>query len=429
MDYDALAKQFGGVETKPDNLDALAKQYGGTLVKEPGFLSNVGELLVKGGKQALTSAEVAPAVISGGDVAAKSRVIAEQLATPTANEPKELKDIKGAFKEEGKAWEEAQGFMQSSKAIGEMLYEVGRQAITNPKGLMYMTAEQAANMVPSIVGMLAGGKGGAMVGAAIPLPGATAVGAGVGAIGGAFTGQAPVEIGSEFIGLIGKELQNRGLEPTERNVQALMQDKAFLQQAISDARTKGATTAAIDAATTLAGGRFAGGAKNAAIKAARTELGAGADLAQVASRANEIMASRTLAQKVGRGLGGAGIDIAGGGISEAGGQLAAYGKVDLEDVALEMLGELGGAAVEVPLAARSLRTPGLPGALKQPAPTVAPPEAAAPPTEPPAAPPAAPAEPHGTSSPVRGPRYFRNAAGDPGSNRGKTCCTTACFYW
>ena len=367
--------------------------------KAPGFFSNVGELLVKGGKQALTSAEVAPAVISGGDVASKSRVIAEQLATPTANEPRELKEIKGAFKEEGKAWEEAQGFMQGSKAIGEMLYEVGRQAITNPKGLMYMTAEQAANMVPSIVGMLAGGKGGAMVGAAIPLPGATAVGAGVGAIGGAFTGQAPVEIGSEFIGLIGKELQNRGLEPTERNVQALMQDKAFLQQAISDARTKGATTAAIDAATTLAGGRFAGGAKNAAIKAARTELGAGADLAQVASRANEIMASRTLTQKIGRGLGGAGIDIAGGGISEAGGQLAAYGKVDLEDVALEMLGELGGAAVEVPLAARSLRTPGLPGALRQPAPTVTPPDATAPPTEPPAAPPAAPAEPMAQAAP------------------------------
>jgi len=398
MDYDALAKQFGGVETKPENLDALAKQYGGTLVKEPGFLSNVGELLVKGGKQALTSAEVAPAVISGGDVAAKSRVIAEQLATPTANEPRELKDIKGAFKEEGKAWEEAQGFMQGSKAIGEMLYEVGRQAITNPKGLMYMTAEQAANMVPSIVGMLAGGKGGAAVGA-LGGPGGAAIGAGIGAIGGAFTGQAPVEIGSEFIGLIGKELQKRGLEPTERNVQALMQDKAFVQQAISDARTKGATTAAIDAATTLAGGRFAGGAKNAAIKAARTELGAGADLAQVASRANEIMASRTLAQKVGRGLGGAGIDIAGGGISEAGGQLAAYGKVDLEDVALEMLGELGGAAVEVPLAARSLRTPGLPGALKQPAPTVTPPEAVAPPTEPSAAPPAPPAEPMAQAAP------------------------------
>ena len=199
--------------------------------KEPGFFSNVGELLVKGGKQTLAAAEVAPSVISGGDVAAKSRLIAEQLAAPEKPEPRELKEIKGAFKEEGKAWEEAQGFMQGSKAIGEMLYEVGRQAITNPKGLLYMTAEQAANMAPSIVGMLAGGKGGAMVGAAIPLPGATAVGAGVGAIGGAFTGQAPVEIGSEFIGLIGKELNNRGMEPTERNVQALMQDKEFLQKA------------------------------------------------------------------------------------------------------------------------------------------------------------------------------------------------------
>lgn len=287
--------------------------------KQPGFLSNVGELLVKGGKQTLAAAEVAPSVISGGDVAAKSRLIAEQLGTPTVNEPQELKDIKGAFKEEGKAWEEAQGFGESSKVIGQMLYEVGRQAITNPKGLLYMTAEQAANMAPSIAGMLAGGKGGALAGAAVAGPGGAAVGAIGGGIAGAFTGQAPVEIGSEFIGLIGKELQNRGLEPTERNVQALMQDKAFLQQAISEARTKGATTAAIDAATTLGAGKFASGPKNAAIKAARTELGAGADLAQVAARANEIMASRTLTQKVGRGLGAAGIDVAGGGISEAGG--------------------------------------------------------------------------------------------------------------
>lgn len=393
MDYDALAKQFGGVETTPENLDALAKQYGGTLVKEPGFLSNVGELLVKGGKQTLAAAEVAPSVISGGDVAAKSRLIAEQLGAPTGYEPRELKEIKGAFKDEGKAWEEAQGFGESSKVIGQMLFEVGRQAITNPKGLLYMTAEQAANMAPSIAGMLAGGKGGALAGAAVAGPAGAAIGAGIGGIGGAFTGQAPVEIGSEFIGLIGKELQNRGLEPTERNVQALMQDKEFLQKAISDARTKGATTAAIDAATTLGAGKFASGPKNAAIKAARTELGAGADLAQVAARANEIMASRTIGQKVGRGLAAAGIDVAGGGISEAGGQLAAYGKVDLEDVALEMLGELGGAAVEVPFAAKALRTPGLPGAITPPAPTPTPSAGIAPPPEPPIAPAAPPAEP------------------------------------
>ena len=363
--------------------------------KQPGFASNIADLLVKGGKQTLAAAEVAPSVISGGDVAAKSRLIAEQLAAPKTPEPQELTALKGAFKEEGKAWEEAQGFMQGSKAIGEMLYEVGRQAITNPKGLLYMTAEQAANMAPSIVGMLAGGKGGALAGAAVAGPAGAAIGAGIGGIGGAFTGQAPVEIGSEFIGLIGKELNNRGMEPTERNVQALMQDKEFLQKAISEARTKGATTAAIDAATTLAGGRIAGGAKNAAIKAARTELGAGADVAQIANRANEIMAARTIGQKVGRGAAGVGLDVAGGGISEAGGQYAAYGKIDMEDVALEILGELGGAAAEVPLAARSLRTPGLPGAIVPP--TVTPPPSA-PPT-PPTAPAGGPAEPPAAAAP------------------------------
>ena len=98
MDYDALAKQFGGVETKPENLDSLAKQYGGTLVKEPGFASNIADLLVKGGKQTLAAAEVAPSVISGGDVGAKSRLIAEQLAAPKTPEPQELTALKGAFK-------------------------------------------------------------------------------------------------------------------------------------------------------------------------------------------------------------------------------------------------------------------------------------------------------------------------------------------
>lgn len=327
---------------------------------DKGFFSNIGELLVEGGKQTLAAAEVSPAVISGGNVEGKAGIIAKQLARPTETQPQELQEVKGAFKDEGEAWEKAEGFLQGTGAIGQMLFEVGRQAITNPKGLAYLTAEQAANMAPSIAGMIAGGKAGGAGGAAVApflgpaAPAAPVVGAVGGAAVGAFTGSAPIEIGSEFISLVGKELATRGLEPTEANVTKLLQDREFTERAVGDARVKGATTAGIDAALTVAAGGVATGPRRAALKAATEELGAGADAAQIAKRASDILDQRTLAQKAGTGGKAVGVDVAGGGLSEAGGQLAAYGEVDLADVGLEMLGELGGSAIEVPAAAYSV---------------------------------------------------------------------------
>lgn len=327
---------------------------------DKGFFSNVGELLVEGGKQALAAAEVSPAVIANGDVQGKAGIIAKQLAKPQDAQPQELQEVKGAFTDEGEAWKKAEGFWQSTGAIGQMLFEVGRQALTNPKGLAYMTAEQAANMAPSIAGMIVGGKAGGAAGTAVaPLLGPAApAGPVIGAIGGAatgaFTGSAPIEIGSEFISLVGKELNTRGLEPTEANVQSLLQDKDFTERAVNDARVKGATTAGIDAAMTVASGGVATGPRRAALKAATAELGVGADAAQIAKRATEILDQRTLLQKAGTGAKAVGVDVTGGGLSEAGGQLAAYGQVDLADVGLEMLGELGGSAIEVPAAGYSL---------------------------------------------------------------------------
>jgi hypothetical protein len=233
-----------------------------------------------------------------------------------------------------------------------MLGEFGKQVLTNPKGAAYLTAQSAANMAPAIVGMLLGGRTGAAVGSVVPVVG-TAVGATTGAIVGGFTGQVPLETGSEFIGLVGKELSARGMEPTEANVTALLKDKKFVDKAISDARTKGITTAAVDSATTLIGGRVAAGPRRAAVEAARKELGAGADAAQIAERATQIVKETPALQKIKAGAKGVALDVAGGGASEAAGQELAYGKVDLSDVGQEMLGELGGAAIEVPAAAYS----------------------------------------------------------------------------
>jgi hypothetical protein len=320
--------------------------------KDKGFFSNVGSLLVEGGKRAIGSAQVSPSVIAGDVSEDKAKLLSEQLSMKPSVQPKELVEAQTAFKDEAEAFEKAEGFTESIGPVAGFLLEFGKQVITNPKGAVYLTAQSAANMAPQIAGMIAGGKGAAL--AASPAgPQVAALAGAAGAVGGGFAAGVPLEIGSEFIGRIGEKLAERGLEPTEENIAALLRDKAVVEQAISEARTKGVTTAAVDSLMTVGAGKFATGARRSAIDAARKELGDVADAAQIAKRADELLKARTLTQKAGRGAGAVGIETAGGGISEAAGQAAAYGKVDLEDVGAEMLGELGGSAASVPAAAYS----------------------------------------------------------------------------
>jgi hypothetical protein len=314
--------------------------------EDKGFFGNIGSLLYEGGERAVGAAKVAPSVISGGVSQEQAGLIAGELQREPTVQPQELTEVMQAFEGVGKEFSEAEGFSESIKPVIGMLGVLGQQAITNPKGALYLTAQSAANMVPAIVGMLGGAKAGSIFGP---------VGAAVGGIGGAFVGQAPLEVGMEFTALVGEELANQGLEVNEQNVARLLEDQKFVERAISQARTKGATTAAIDAAFTVGAGRFASAPGRNAVEQASKELGETATGKQIAQRADELLKDRTFMDKVGRGLGAVGIGVTGGGLSEAGGQLAAYGEVDLADVGLEMLGELGGSAIEVPAAARALR--------------------------------------------------------------------------
>jgi hypothetical protein len=387
--------------------------------KEKGFLSNIGSLIYEGGERAIGAAKIAPSVVTGNVGEDKAKLLAQELARPDSVRPSELVEAQRAFKEEAAAFDKAKGFRESVGPVADMLVEFGKQAITNPKGAAYLAAQSAANMAPQIAGMIAGGKGGALLGSAAG-PGGAAIGAGVGAIGGGFAAGAPLEIGSEFIGRIGDSLRERGLEPTEANVAALLRDPQAMEKAVSEARTKGVTTASIDSLMTVGAGRFATGTRRAAIDAARKELGEAADVAKIAARADDILKSRTTGQKLqsaaGRGAGALGIDVAGGGISEAAGQAAAYGKVNLEDVGQEMLGSLGGAALEVPAAAYAtatdaLKRPAAEAPAAPPAPQapitprpvarpIVPPEATAPPAAPVAEPAPAPEEPLVSAAPV-----------------------------
>lgn len=329
-----------------------------------GFLSNIGSLIFEGGERALGAAKIAPSVVTGDVGEDKAKFLAEELARPESVRPPELVETLGAFKDEAKAFEEAKGFRESVGPFADFMLAFGKQALTNPKGVAYLTAQSAAYMAPQIAGVFAGGKGAGL--AAAPLgPKAAATAAVIGGIGGGFAAGAPLEIGTEFISRVGEALQERGLEPTEQNIAALLQDQAFVEQTISEARKKGTTTAAIESAMTVGAGRFATGARRTAIDTARKELGETADVAKIAARADDILKARTTGQKVksavGRGAGAVGIDVTGGGVSEAAGQAAAYGEVDLEDVGLEMLGSLGGSAIEVPAAAYSTTTDALRG--------------------------------------------------------------------
>lgn len=341
---------------EPNEPSVKLVPFTGTLdepsVPERGFLPSVFDLAKSGAKSTITSARIAPGVISG-DVSGEAAAIAEELSTKR-QDPKELKQLKNAFADVTKKGEAADDFMSKARALGTMLYTVGEQAITNPKGLAFMTAEQLANMAPAILGMLGGAKVGAVAGAPAGPAGAIA-GSVVGAVGGGFAGSAPIEIGSEFVNLIGKELGNRNLKPTEENIKSLLSDSAFLEDALSNARVKGTTTAAVDSALSVGAGRIATGPRRAAIAAAQKELGATADVAKVAARTEEILAARTLGQKAITGGKAVGVETLSGGASEAAGQLAAYGEADLGEVGLEMLGSLSGSAASVPAAARAVR--------------------------------------------------------------------------
>ena len=322
---------------------------------ERGFLGNVKGLAIGGAKRLAAGMPLADDVATGqfGDKAAGQ--MAKGLNMPD-DKPEELRQVFEAFEPYTEKWKEANGFIESAGVIGSMAGAIGKEAVTNPKGLAYATAEQAANMVPSMAGMYAGGKLGGVAGTAIAPGIGTAIGTVVGALGGAFAGGWSTEAGLEATGYVGEELSKRGLEPTEENIKALLQDESVREGAIDVARKKATGTAATDAALTLLGGRVATAPGRAAQKAAIAELGAGAtrEAIEAATKAN--LKSVPMLNRAGYGLAGGAIDIAGEGISEAVGQKWATGELDMADIAHETFAGVGGAAPSVFTAGRALAT-------------------------------------------------------------------------
>lgn len=324
--------------------------------KPEGFFANVGQLIKESVPAAVEAYKLGPSVLAGSVPVEKAGAISKQLSAERTTPP-ELQAAQEAFKDEAAAFEKAKGFVESVGPVGQMVLELGRQVLTNPKGAVYLTAQSAAQTVPVITAMLAGGAAGSPLGP---------VGSAAGAVTGAFGAGAIGESGAEFISGVQRALQADGLPPTEANVAKIISDIPRMQKIAEQARAKGATTAAVEAAFTGGSGRVITAPARNAIRLAQRELGEAATEAQVKARAADILSQRTLGQKVGRGTAAGAIDVVGGGVAEAAGQQAGYGKVDLTEVGLETLGGLGSSVVEVPAAAISMGRERLPTA--QPAP-------------------------------------------------------------
>ncbi|MDX9893911.1 MAG: PLxRFG domain-containing protein [Desulfofustis sp.] len=315
--------------------------------KPAGFFKNAGKLAIGGAKRLTNAAPLVDDVLTGKFDADAANRIAEGLK-PEADKPPELQQVADAFAPYTKKWNEAKGFGESAKVLGGVAGTIAKQALTNPKGLAYATAEQAANMAPAMGGMLAGGQLGGMVGG--PL------GAAAGALAGAFAGGWSTEAGLEVVGYVGKELQARNLAPTEENIHSLLQDQNVANNVIGMAQRKASGTAGVDALLTVLGGRVATAPGRAAQKAAIAQLGAGASREAIEAATKANLQATSKLSRAGYGLAGGAIDVVGEGASEAAGQKYATGEVDMADVGMEAAMGLGGAAPSVIAAGRALST-------------------------------------------------------------------------
>jgi len=337
-----------------------------------GFLANMFALVKSGGKATLAASRIADDMASGEIDANTASILAESiLAEQKKFTPEELKEFQEEITAPSEDWEKAEDLSGKAKAAWDTIKALAYQVAFNPKGLAYMTAEQTANIVPGMVGMVGGAKAGGAAGSVIPGVG-TAAGATIGGVVGGFMGQWGIEAGSEFRGMVAQELQKRGLEPTEENVLAILADDAFIEESVDNARDKATATSAVSAAMNVMTGKIASSAFKSAQQQAVSRLGADATADEISLATKEILASRDMGEKIATGAKAYGTQVAEEPISEAAGQYAGYGKVDIGEVAMETAGGIGGSVMETPAAIKAFADKGAGAPAAQPTPAPAP---------------------------------------------------------
>ena len=273
--------------------------------------------------QALTTAKYVMG--GGGDSieladALSKKFLTEQERPKTTGE----KEIDTAFQRvtdaEG-AWATTK---EGVKAVGT--------ALANPKDLAVGITEQAANMLPTLGGGVAGAGGGAAIGA-----GAGAaiggVGAAPGAVAGAIwggragmvAGTTATELGAETEQMIAERLQEAKLAPTPENIKAILDDKGFVAEAQKRGLAKGLTVAVID----------------------QLFLGLSGKIATAPTRAAAAKGvTASTGSRVAAGGAAVGVDAVGEVVGEAASQKVARGEVDAGDALREGVYGFGQSIVE-----------------------------------------------------------------------------------
>lgn len=244
----------------------------------------------------------------------------------------------------------------------QALGDVGDAAWKNKLGTAQLIANQAPNSAVALGGAWAGGVAGAQLGAmAAPFTGGLSVpvGAGLGALTGRFLGNYAMEAGSKAL-----DKADGGFTPEEA------------RQSMTESAKKAAVVTAVDTATLGAGkllGRTLFGAPVRAGARAEAQVlaDAGVDITSKAAIARAVANNQALkeaaieagkqaakdASKFGTRAAQAGIDFgmetAGEGVGEYYGEVAATGKGDIYDAALEALSSASQSGVQTVQAMRS----------------------------------------------------------------------------
>jgi hypothetical protein len=210
------------------------------------------------------------------------------------------------------------------------------QAVKNPGIIPQLVVDSFSMMVPvtdegvssyALAGAAAAGTAGAGVGAGLgalggPLaPISSTAGAVAGGLRGIMAGMsATTEVALSYGQYLQEEAQKRGLEFNEENVKKLLEDQAVVDGATNRALSRGATIGLVDVVTSGFAGKALGATKAAVKGTTGKVLGTGAALT---------------VESVGEGAG------------EGAAQVVSGQEVSGEEIALEMLGGVGGGVFNV----------------------------------------------------------------------------------
>ena len=210
------------------------------------------------------------------------------------------------------------------------------QAVKNPGIIPQLVVDSFSMMVPitdegvssyALAGAAAAGGAGATLGGGLgalggPLaPISVTAGAAAGGLRGVMAGMsATTEVALSYGQYLQEEAQKRGLEFNEQNVKKLLEDQAVVDGATNRALSRGATIGLVDVVTSGFAGKALGATKAAVKGTTGKVLGTGAALT---------------VESVGEGAG------------EGAAQVVSGQEVSGEEIALEMLGGVGGGVFNV----------------------------------------------------------------------------------